>query len=123
MLVPGFYTIISFISSDDKIEAVISLNHSHEIYKGHFPDRPVTPGVMQLQIVKELVEKATGREFLLSGISSAKYLNMMLPDACDTISIAVDMMARPAENQVRINAVMFGNEVVFFKLKATLTEK
>lgn len=122
MLVPDFYRILKFKSSDHNIEAMISLNEDHKIYKGHFPGQPVVPGVMQLQMIKELVEKAKEQEFIMSNITVAKFLNIIVPTANKEINVEIDL-AEAEEDQYKINAKLSGNELVFTKLKANLSVK
>ena len=56
----SLYTIQSKQSQDDAAQYVLILNAEHEIYKAHFPGRPITPGVCLLQIAKELLEDHSG---------------------------------------------------------------
>jgi 3-hydroxymyristoyl/3-hydroxydecanoyl-(acyl carrier protein) dehydratase len=41
------------------ISAVLDINRDCEIFKGHFPGQPIAPGACMLQIVKDILEKAT----------------------------------------------------------------
>lgn len=122
MLITDFYKILEFNNSDHQISAVIKLNKSHEIYKGHFPGQPVVPGVMQLQIIKELAEKAIACELIMSEVSFAKFLNMVDPTITDEIKIEIEL-AEVESGQYKINARFLGNEVIFTKLKAKLSAK
>ena len=65
MLINDFFTISELTNSEDTIESKVQLNASHKIFDGHFPGNPVTPGVVQIQIVKELLEKALEKEYVL----------------------------------------------------------
>ncbi len=35
---------------------MVELNKSHDIFKGHFPDQPVLPGVCMMQMIREILE-------------------------------------------------------------------
>lgn len=122
MLVPDFYDITEFKSTEDKVEAKITLNKDHLVYNGHFPEQPVVPGVMQLQIIKELVEKAKNSEFLLSDISAAKFLKMIIPAHSEYLNVEIDLV-NLNEDQLKINAKIFDSDQVYTKLKALLTLK
>ncbi len=80
MLIKDFYKIVSLISEDSEITATIKLNPNHEVYKGHFPKQPVVPGVIQLQIVKELLEKHLKKKLFMNKITQVKYLIPIIPD-------------------------------------------
>ena len=61
MLFKGFYNNEKTISSDhNKLITRIKLNKDHDIYNGHFPNNPITPGVIIIQIIKEILEEKVG---------------------------------------------------------------
>ena len=55
-LLESFYTEISStdLSSENKFTAIVELNPEHKIYKGHFPEIPVAPGVTLIQMLQEI---------------------------------------------------------------------
>lgn len=55
------------------------MNENHEIFKGHFPGNPVVPGVCQIQMIKELIEKALNGFFRLTESDNVKFLSMISP--------------------------------------------
>ena len=48
-------------------------------FQGHFPSDKVLPGVCQIQCIASMIEKYTGKSFLLKEIVSAKFLSPVLP--------------------------------------------
>ena len=103
MLIKNFYTIQHLSTVDNKVDAVVLLNSSHEVYKGHFPGQPVVPGVIQIQMLRELAEKALGQKLFISEVTSAKYLNMIIPNSKPLI---VAFSYKSAENGYSINGVV-----------------
>lgn len=91
MLVEGFYTIDSINRSENQILAEISLEVGHPLYKGHFPDQPVVPGVMQIQIVRELIEKILGRSLTIKKIKQIKYMIPIIPDDYQQLSFELKL--------------------------------
>ncbi len=64
--------------SDDHIVARFTFRHDHEFYRGHFPDRPVTPGVILLESLAQvgvvglglyLIARDQGRDAVLSALA------------------------------------------------------
>lgn len=64
--------------SDDHIVACFTFRHDHDFYRGHFPDRPVTPGVILLESLAQvgvvglglyLIARDQGREALLDALA------------------------------------------------------
>ena len=58
MLLDDFFTIIDLEKTDESVISNIKIDPSHKIFEGHFPGNPITPGVVQVQLVKEILEKA-----------------------------------------------------------------
>jgi 3-hydroxyacyl-[acyl-carrier-protein] dehydratase len=57
MVLADFYTIRSSqVREDGKHLIEIGIHPEHPIFDGHFPGRPVTPGVCMLQIIKNITE-------------------------------------------------------------------
>ena len=48
-------------------------------FKDHFPDFPILPGVLALEIMKQTAEASAGRPFSLKQIRSAKFSHYLRP--------------------------------------------
>ncbi len=64
--------------SDDHIVARFTFRHDHDFYRGHFPYRPVTPGVILLESLAQvgvvglglyLIARDQGRDAVLSALA------------------------------------------------------
>lgn len=85
-----FYSIISFKATADQVAATLQINPEHTIFEGHFPGRPVVPGVCMLQMVKELAEQALGKKLQLSKVAQAKYLQVLVPEPNQPVMLQID---------------------------------
>lgn len=57
MVLADFYNILDRqVREDGKHLLEIRIHPDHPIFSGHFPGRPVTPGVCMLQIIKNTAE-------------------------------------------------------------------
>jgi len=120
MLIPGFYKIVEFEASENQVRATVELNPDHVVYKGHFPGRPVVPGVIQLQIIKEMLEKGLGKKLLLSRIISAKYYSMIIPGEMPQLDVSIQI--KPVEKgDFKITSQINSGEKVFTKVRALLS--
>ena len=119
MLILEFYTIEDFQLAENKVIAKLRLNPKHEIYTGHFPDQPIVPGVVQLQIVKELVEKATNQKMMMTEMSFAKFLRMIIPQTSALITFVIDFNQK--NNAISFAAQITGEEVTYSKVKGTFS--
>ena len=79
-LIEDFYKIVNISENGNEIHAVVELNSNHPVYDGHFKEQPVVPGVMQLQIVKEILEYQLNQELFMNDIKQVKYLKPIVPN-------------------------------------------
>ncbi|WDF68484.1 hypothetical protein PQ465_19585 [Sphingobacterium oryzagri] len=107
-----FYEIVHFNEETaGKYAATIRLNPQHAIFKGHFPDNPVTPGVCMMQIVKDLSERVVQRSLFLSRSSNVKFMALINPEEQPLLVVHLDV-SEDAEGQVKVkNITTFGDTV------------
>jgi len=67
--------------------AEIALHADHPIYRAHFPERPVTPGVVQVQIVGELLEQQFGQELELRKVTNLKFIRPITPQETPEVEV------------------------------------
>lgn len=60
-------------------EALVCIEPDHPCLPGHFPDRPVVPGVLLLERILEAAEGWLGRPLQLSGVPNVKFPTPLLP--------------------------------------------
>lgn len=91
MLDAGFYTVLEQHNNDNTtIQAKVELNPTHEIFKGHFPNNPVTPGVCMLQIFKELVEHQVQQSLIISECSNVKFMAIINPEIHPLLDLSIN---------------------------------
>ncbi len=71
-----FYSILA----GEGLHFTIKTNADHAVYKGHFPERPITPGACLLQITQELLSYAKGKPMQLQGVKNLKFVAIHTPD-------------------------------------------
>ena len=81
MLLNSFYTLIHLNRDTNGLQATLQIDAGHDIFKGHFPNQPVVPGVCMIQIVKELMEQATGTPLVFRNGHQVKFLQLLVPGA------------------------------------------
>lgn len=117
----NFYTLISTKVEDDALNFEIKINAAHPIFQGHFPGNPVTPGVVQLEMVKELLSSHLGKEIQLVKLLNAKYLAVLNP-IHDAV-IAVQMTLKLQEdNTLRVSGQFANSTAVFMKFSGIYTQ-
>lgn len=119
-LLNDFYKVISMERSDASFLANIQLNVDHEIFKGHFEQMPVVPGVCQTQMVKELLQEETGVDLVLTKGDNIKFTGMIIPTQHQ--NIFVEIAYKKEEKAYVTEAKLFFENTIFTKFKGTFTQ-
>tara|TARA_R110000796_G_scaffold11552_6_gene39026 strand:+ start:27264 stop:27632 length:369 start_codon:yes stop_codon:yes gene_type:complete len=117
MLIEGLYTTETFDKNEEGISAQIKLNPNHEIFKGHFPGKPIMPGVCMIQIIKELTERSLGQDLFLSVASNVKFMAIINPET-DPI-LLIDINLSEMDGLFKVKSTTIFGETVALKLNAT----
>ena len=112
-LADDFYTVAEMNKGDGEMTAMLRLNASHAIYKGHFPGKPVTPGAIILSIGRELLEDYCGRSLSLVQLPNVKYLATLEP-ADRTVRFSLNRIAVEGD-EVRASVTVSDDATVFAK--------
>lgn len=87
------------------------------IYRAHFPEQPITPGVCIIQIASELLTELYSLTFELSSVSNAKYLAVINPQETPELSYTFKKVVFDEENtSVKVSVIVSNNDTVFTKL-------
>ena len=116
MLLKDFYTVNSFENTDgQKYVATIMLNKNHEVFKGHFPGNPVTPGVCMMQIIKELTQQALKTQLTMKSASNIKFMALINPELNPLLRIELDI-ALAVDGGVKVKNTSYFEDTVALKL-------
>lgn len=121
MLLPNLYKTLSVSLLDDsKYEFTVEINQEDSLFKGHFPERPVLPGVCTIQIIRECVCSLIKKNLHFMEISQCKFMGMVVPDIDNKLTLQVSFKEETGGYIVNANIVNSGR--VVFKIKGTLME-
>lgn len=110
-ILKDFYTTENILDNGNGTYHVgIRLNPEHEIFKGHFPDNPVTPGVCMMQIVKDLTEEITRKKLFLTSASNVKFMAIINPDEQPLLNLVLEISETEEEVKVK-NTTLFGETI------------
>lgn len=116
-----FYTVKHLENSgENKFQATVSLNAAHPVFKGHFEQMPVVPGVFQTQLIKELLQEQLQAALWLSKGDNIKFMAMIVPGQHPEINIEIGY--RKDENKYMAEARIFAENTTFTKFKGTFTQ-
>jgi 3-hydroxyacyl-[acyl-carrier-protein] dehydratase len=116
MLKDDFFYIQSLSDNHGTISAVIEINPFHKIFEGHFPGQPVVPGVCMMQMVKEITETVTGKDFFLQKADTIKFLSVIVPQKDSSIQASIKYSGSE-NNALNFEAMLFKEDIIYLKFK------
>lgn len=111
----NIYNFKNTIVNDTHIEALIELNPKHAIFKGHFPDQPILPGVIQIQMVKELLELGLEKEMVMKRIGRCKFLQVIDPRKDQIIQLQLELSHEVHNYKIIAKGISIDGLQTFFK--------
>lgn len=112
MIVKDFYTIEQ--RSEEDLNFTVKLNPDHAIFKGHFPGNPIMPGVMMMQIVKELVQSVVKKDLQMVKCSNVKFMNIINPEVHNVLNFQLSLTE--SEDGYKTKTVLKYEDTVALKM-------
>ncbi len=113
-----FYDILSSSVNEDQHQFTIRIHADHAIFDGHFPGNPVTPGVVQMEIVKELVGEASGYPVRMTSMGNCKFLAILNPQTDAEVDVSLKI-TKDDEGQLKVSASIQNPANTYLKMGAS----
>ena len=107
------------VEGDDTIFG-ITLIPDYGAYLGHFPGKPVSPGVCAIQMIRECAELIAGKRLFLGYISQCKWSAVMTPQT--TPQAQLRLRLHEAEDILKINADVFDCTTTYVAFKGEMKQ-
>ena len=120
MTLQSLYTIHDLKYSEREFSANISFDPKHEIFEGHFPGQPVVPGVVLINIIKDICSTIVENDVKLRKGTNIKFLNIIDPRDEATISIS-GSYTKTDNIQISMNANIRNADQISIKFKGTFS--
>lgn len=117
MLIKDFYVVNSRTEEDGASVFDITLNPLHDVYKGHFPEKPITPGVCNIQMIIECAETVVGKPLTLKQIDRCRLTAMVTPDGSPNLKVKIQINNF---EDLKIDASIFFEDTVYMTLSGYL---
>ena len=123
MLLNSFFDIkdksVTNESEKTTLRALVSINKTHKIFEGHFPNQPVVPGVCMIQMIKEILENHLSEKLLLNSASNIKFLSVINPEIHNKLNVEITYTT--TDNSFSVDASLFWEQITFFKIKGSFS--
>jgi 3-hydroxyacyl-[acyl-carrier-protein] dehydratase len=113
-LLNNLFEIVESSGSHSGFTVTMRMFPDHIVYKGHFPGYPVTPGVILIQMIHELVEHYFKKDIHLVEISNCKFLKIVNPENESDAIISVNVDSK--DGLIFVKAAGKNNLGAFFKI-------
>lgn len=90
-----------------------------DVYRGHFPGRPVCPGVCNIEVIKECAVLLSGRKLSISTIRQCRFTTVASPSICPELDVAVSLL--PAGDGYVVSARISDKERTYVEYKGNMT--
>jgi len=112
----SFYTSKEIKKTDFGIEAELVFDPNHELYTGHFPDNPITPGVCLIQSLNDLVAaQFEGRR--IKEIRKCKFTAIHNPNKAPEVMATLKVVE--SDEELRVSGDISDSNQTFVKYQAT----
>jgi 3-hydroxyacyl-[acyl-carrier-protein] dehydratase len=91
MLLKDFYSVLNSSEENGKHSTQIKINKKHELYNGHFPGRPVTPGVILMNLFKEEAERRCGYKLQFKRGNNVKFMAVVDPNSDAILNLETEI--------------------------------
>ena len=120
MLIENYYKINDIVREEGKTLFQISLSPDCKVYEGHFPGEPVSPGVCNIQMIKECAEQVVGKSLLLNNLQQCRLTTLVTPLVHPQVEVIISMEEKG--DIYKLKATIGKGEEIYLELKAELTE-
>lgn len=115
MLENNYYRIISRNESSFVVELIPEC----PVYQGHFPGEPVSPGVCNIQMVRELAEKVAGHRLFINNLKQVRLTTLITPLRHSRLDVSVNLTE--TDNAYAMVASVGENGNSYLDVKAELS--
>ena len=118
MLIENYYKINDVVKEEGKTIFQISLNSDCKVYEGHFPGEPVSPGVCNIQMIKECAEQVAGKSLLLNNLQQCRLTTLVTPLVHQQVEVTIALEEKG--ETYKLKATVGKREDIYLDLKAEL---
>lgn len=124
LLKDKFFTVLheEKITANDAVY-LCELKADCDVYQGHFPGKPVSPGVCNIEMIRECAEMLTGKDLKISTIKQCRLTAVASPSVCPKVDVKVNVAAIEGTQSYNVVATIADAETSYMELKGTFDVK
>jgi 3-hydroxyacyl-[acyl-carrier-protein] dehydratase len=107
-------------ADSDAFKLKFSINRASHVFDGHFPNQPILPGVVMVEMTKRASELALKKKLNLQTAGNFKFLKMVSPDEITHAEFVFTLTEK--EGAWRIKAQLVFEDEIYYKADAIYIE-
>lgn len=116
-MLEGLFQSIAISDGDAEVTAHVELNDGHPVFRGHFPQKAVMPGVCQMYALRAVLSRHHRRAVEWDSLRDMKFLSPVLPAADRRLTITIRETVT-ADGKMKVDAVITVGNTVKTKIRA-----
>ena len=123
MLLNDYYRIDSRVAeNDDTFLFGVMLFPEYRAYTGHFPGNPISPGVCNIQMIKECAEQLAGKHLFLNYIAKCRFSTVLTPQTTDNLQLRMRITGCEPVGTYQALATLFDDTATYMEFKGEFAE-
>lgn len=114
----NYFTCLSKQTNGLEGKFVVELLPECGVYRGHFPGQPVSPGVFNIEMVKECAAQLIGRQLTVASIRQCRFMAVASPTLSPRMQISI--LAQATGAGYRVLATLKDEQKTYLELKADM---
>lgn len=102
---------------------LLSLYPQADVYRGHFPHKPVCPGACNIETIRECAEMLTGKDLDIKAIKQCRLTAVASPQICPLLDVIVSVARIEGTSSYNVVAKICDKETTYMEFKGELRIK
>lgn len=112
----NLYSITKLTATEGTFMAEVTFNPSNTLFAGHFPGKPIVPGVILVEISAAVVSQIIRKELVVKEASVIKFLHVIEPLLHPLVIIAGSIIEQD-DGSLKVDLAFSAGEIMFAKLR------
>ncbi len=117
MLVEHYYSILDKQTQEQSTVFTVALHADSPVYAGHFPNEPISPGVCNIQLIKECAETVTGHLLRLRSMQQCRFMHLITPLLYPQVEVRITLL-NTSDNGVKLRGTIGSANEIFIELRS-----
>ena len=111
----SYYEITSSSIIEEEYSFEIRIKPDCDVYRGHFPGHPISPGVCNIGMIRDLAGKALKKKIRFTSIKQCRLTGMITPESTPALTVTLNLTS--SDDGCSVSADIKDTEKSYMELK------